>query len=126
MKKEDLPIPPKEAIFYEDELVYACLASFPMTRGHVVVVWKDHKKDLHELSDDEYAHLMKVVDKARNAMLEALHIKKVYLMYLDEVEHVHWHLVPRYHQKGLNCLIHEPEELKDYSLAIKIKENLSL
>jgi len=34
------PKPQKGAIFYEDSSSYATLASYPIARGHVVVVWK--------------------------------------------------------------------------------------
>jgi diadenosine tetraphosphate (Ap4A) HIT family hydrolase len=53
--------------------------------------------------------------------MESLGVEKVYLMYLDEVKHVHWHLVPRYEERGFNILLHSPAETKDFSLAKDIK-----
>ena len=49
-----LPKPHKNAIIYEDDKLYACLANYPITRGHTVVVWKDTVEDLHLLSRNEY------------------------------------------------------------------------
>ena len=95
----DLPKPKKEAVFYEDEKLYAVLASHPMTIGHVVVVWKKKVTDLHLLKKEDYEHLMDVVDCVRSALLKVLKIKKVYLIYMDEANHVHWHLVPLYNVK---------------------------
>lgn len=115
------PKPKKEALIYQDKKLYACLANYPITKGHVVVVWKKRVKDLHLLSKKDYEYLMNKVDEIRNAMLKALKLKKVYLMYLDEAKHVHWHLVPRYNVKGVNTLKHKPTKIKDYSLAKKIK-----
>lgn len=116
--------PKKEAVFYDDKKLYACLASYPITKGHAVVVWKKAAKDLHLLSKKDYEYLMDKVDLVRNALLKTLGLKKIYLIYSDEVNQVHWHLVPRYNQKGFNILTHKPSLLKDFSLAAKIKRNL--
>ncbi len=119
-----LPKPFKNAIIYEDNKLYACLANFPVTKGHVVVVWKKSVPDLHLLAEKDYDHLMDRVDELRNAMLKTLKIKKVYLIYMDETNQVHWHLVPRYNEKGFNMLVHKPKKLKDFSLAKNIRKNL--
>lgn len=121
-----LPQPSKEAIIFEDEKLYVVLASYPIAKGHTVVVWKEDVDDLHLLKEEEYDYLMDMVDAARNALLKALGIEKVYLIYMDEAKHVHWHLVPRYNEKGYNVFSHEPVELKDFSLAKKIGDNFIL
>ena len=118
-----LPIPPRDAYIYEDDLLYVCLATYPLTEGHTVVVWKDKKSDLHLLNGDEYKYLMLVVEKARNALLSALNLKKVYLMYMDEANQVHWHLVPRYNEKGYDVLKHHPKLITDFSLSETIKRH---
>jgi histidine triad (HIT) family protein len=120
----DLPTPPPEAILYEDDKLYACLATYPITRGHVVVVWKTHVQDLHYLGEDDYDFLMDAVNRVRDAMLKSLDIEKVYLIYMDEAKHVHWHLVPRYNEKGFDVFEHEPEETNDFSLTTQIKAAL--
>jgi diadenosine tetraphosphate (Ap4A) HIT family hydrolase len=121
---KDLPKPKKGAVFYEDNKLYATLANCPITKGHVVVVWKKKVKDLHLLSKKDYEHLMDSIDMVRDAMLKVLKIKKVYLIYLDEANHVHWHLVPRYAEKGFNVLEEKPGKLKDVSLADKLRKAL--
>ncbi len=118
---EKLPIPPKEAIIYEDEKLYICLASFPITKGHTVIVWKDKVEDLHSLSRKDYEYLMDTVDITRNILLEKLKVEKVYLMYMDEVKQVHWHLIPRYEESGTNIFSHSPVEIHDFSLAQILK-----
>jgi diadenosine tetraphosphate (Ap4A) HIT family hydrolase len=69
-----LPIPPREAIVYENDWLYVCLASYPMTKGHTVVVWKQHATDIHNLNDAEYDYLMEIVDVARDALLATYHV----------------------------------------------------
>ncbi len=120
---KDLPTPPAEAIIFEDDKLYVCLASFPLTRGHSVVVWKKKVKDLNLLEREDYEHLMDIVELARKAIMKTLLLEKVYLLYLDETKHVHWHLVPRYKEQGITVLNHNAEELEDFHLAGKIKKN---
>jgi len=116
--------PKKEEIIFENKKVYVCLARFPITKGHIVVAWKKPVSDLHILSRKDFEYLMDKIDEVRNAMLKTLKIKKVYLIYMDEIKHVHWHLVPRYNEKGFDVFEHKPKKLKDFSLVDKIKRNL--
>ncbi len=121
-----LPIPIPEAIIYEDKLLYVCLANFPIVQGHTVVVWKRSVPDLHLLNRKDYEHLMEVVDAVRTALLKVLKLQKVYLVYMDEAKHVHWHLVPRFNEEGYNVFRHKPKKLTDFSLAAKIKKYLQI
>lgn len=114
---QKLPTPPKESIIYEDKNLYVCLALFPITIGHTIIVWKEDTEDLHSLPRKDYEYLMDLVDITRNILLDSLHIEKVYLMYMDEVKQVHWHLIPRYEEKGINVLLHTPVETKEFPLA---------
>lgn len=122
--RTNLPLPHQEAILFEDEKLYACLANYPLSEGHSVIVWKGDIKDLHLLHRSDYLHLMEHVEILRNALMKTLDVEKVYLIYMDESNQVHWHLVPRYNEKGYNLLTHEPEILTDFSLTEKIKSNL--
>ena len=121
-----LPKPYENAIIYEDKKLYACLANEPIVDGHTVVVWKDKVADLHLLSRKNYDYLMERVNEVRNAMLKALKVKKVYLVYMDEAKQVHWHLVPRYSKKGFENLSQKSGKIKDFSLDDKIRKYLSI
>lgn len=120
----NLPKPSKKSLIYDDQNLYVCLAKFPITNGHTVVVWKKEFSDLKLLPDRDYDYLMDTVFTARNALLKTLKVKKVYLLYMDESNHVHWHLIPRYKEKGFDVFQQKPAILKDFSLAQKIKKNL--
>lgn len=124
--KNSLPKPIKNSIIYEDDKLYCCLASFPITKGHTVVVWKKSVPDLNKLHRKDYDWLMDKVDEIRNALIKTFKTKKVYLIYMDETNQVHWHLVPRYNEKGFNMLTHKPRKLKNTDIAKKIKKNLIL
>jgi diadenosine tetraphosphate (Ap4A) HIT family hydrolase len=118
------PKPFKNAIIYKDEKLYACLANSPIVRGHVVVVWNKAVKDLQMLSRKDYEYLMDRVSDVRKAMMKTLKVKKVYLLYMDEINHVHWHLVPRYNKMGIENLTSKPGKLKDFTLDDQIRKNL--
>jgi diadenosine tetraphosphate (Ap4A) HIT family hydrolase len=124
--KTNLPKPHKQAVIYEDQNLYACLANYPITKGHAVIVWKKSVSDLHLLSKKDYEYLMDKVDEIRNALLKTLKVKKVYLIYMDEANQVHWHLIPRYNEKGFDVLKHKPGKLTNFSLADRIKNNLAV
>ena len=118
------PKPLQKSIIYNDQHLYVCLAKDSIANGHIVIVWKKEVPDLNLLPDRDYDYLMDTVFATRNALLKTLKIKKVYLVYMDEANHVHWHLVPRYKEQGFDLFQHNPKVLKDFSLAKKIKKNL--
>ena len=123
--KDLLPKPYKNAIIYSDNKLYACLANNPIVNGHVVVVWKKDIKDLNQLNRKDYDYLMDKVGDIRRAMMKTLKVKKVYLLYMDEVSHVHWHLIPRYTKFGIENLVGKPGKIKDFTLDDQIRKNLN-
>ncbi len=120
----NFPKPPKQSLIYQDQNLYVCLAKFPVTKGHTIVALKRNISDLKLLPDRDYDYLMDTVFSARNALLKTLKVKKVYLVYMDEANHVHWHLIPRYKENGFDVFSHKLKPAKDFSLAKKIKKNL--
>jgi len=118
----NLPIPPTESIIYQDEKLYICRALYPITNGHTVVVWKNSVNDLHLLPREDYEYLMDIVDATRNSLLEYYKTEKAYLIYMDEVNQVHWHIVPRYNEKGFNVFNHEPKLTEDYIASGDLKD----
>jgi len=117
-----LPTPPKESIFYEDHKLYVCLAMEPLAPGHSVVVWKKKARDLSKLTPEEYEYLMDAVDITRDTLKEYYEVLKVYLLYMDESMQVHWHLVPRYNEKGFNVLCHKPSKKEHFPETDKLKK----
>lgn len=121
---DQLPKPSSKSLIYQDQNLYVCLAKFPVTTGHTIVALKKRIADLRLLPDRDYDYLMDTVFAVRNALLKTLKVKKVYLVYMDEANYVHWHLIPRYKEKGFDVFRRGPEALNDFSLVEKIKKNL--
>lgn len=116
------PKPDPKSIIYQDSKLYVCLASHPFAKDHTLVVWKKNVPDLHTLSCKDYEHLMEIVDATRDMLLEAFKVKKVYLFYMDEAKHVHWHLIPRYKAKGFSIVVGHKIPNSDFSKTQTLKK----
>jgi len=80
---------------YEDEHSYALLDIHPLRAGHTLVISKREVTQFHELSEDEFANLMRTVHKVGRQIDKVLAPKRVVEMaHSYGVEHVHIHLVP--------------------------------
>lgn len=119
------PKPNRQTLLFQDRRLYVCLASQPFADGHVIVVWKKNVADLHALSCREYAHLMHVVDAVRDAMLKFFKTKKVYLIYMDEFQHVHWHLLPRFAARGFKIVLHQRPRQPNLANAAELRRQIA-
>ena len=112
MKKEDCifckiangEIPART--IYEDELFRVILDLSPATRGHALILPKDHFQDLYDLGSKEAAALMLVAQKVATNMKEVLGIDGLNLVQNNgeiagqTMFHFHLHLIPRYEDDG--------------------------
>jgi histidine triad (HIT) family protein len=77
----------------------AFIDAFPLTKGHSLVIPKNHYAKVQDIATDDYADLFETVrkviskvDKISNATLLAVHNGKESG---QEIPHVHVHLIPR-------------------------------
>ena len=91
---------------YEDELFRVILDLGPATRGHALILPKDHASDLYELPEETAAGAMKVAKQIALKMKEKLHCDGLNLVQNNgeaagqTVKHFHLHLIPRYEGDG--------------------------
>ncbi len=65
--------------------------------GRCVVAYKDHNKELYDLTDEELLAFMKDVNAVAKAMKAVFNPEKInYGAYSDKLKHLHFHLVPKY------------------------------
>jgi diadenosine tetraphosphate (Ap4A) HIT family hydrolase len=65
--------------------------------GRCVVAYKEHNIELYELSNDDLLAFMKDVNKVATAIKKLFGAKKInYGAYSDKLEHLHFHIVPKY------------------------------
>ncbi|MCM1190129.1 MAG: HIT domain-containing protein [bacterium] len=114
MKKQDCifckiangEIPAKT--LYEDETFRVILDLGPATRGHALILPKDHAADLFELPEETAAAAIKLAKKMAERMKNRLHCDGLNLIQNNgeaagqTVSHFHLHLIPRYKDDGQN------------------------
>ena len=91
---------------YEDELVKVFLDINPITEGHMLIIPKNHYKDINEIPEELVLHIHKVAKKMFKTLKNKLNIDGLSLTqnneYGQEVKHYHLHLIPRYKNDNIN------------------------
>ncbi len=92
---------------YEDEHVLAFLDVGPLSEGHTLVIPKERKAHLHELSDDQAAAIGRVLPRIARAVMSATGATDYNVLQNNgalahqAVFHVHFHIIPRIGERGL-------------------------
>lgn len=116
MKKEDCifckiangEIPSKT--LYEDEVFRVILDLGPATKGHALILPKEHADNLFELSEETAAKVLIVAKKIAAKMQKNLNCDGLNLVQNNgevagqTVKHFHMHLIPRYENDGQKIL----------------------
>jgi histidine triad (HIT) family protein len=93
---------------YEDEHVLAFLDVGPLSRGHTLLIPKERVAQLHELSEGAAAAIGRVLPRLCRAVLRATGAEAYNLLQNNgaaahqAVLHVHFHIIPRYPDAGLD------------------------
>jgi histidine triad (HIT) family protein len=95
------------SIVYEDEATVAFLDTHPITRGHTLVIPREHCANLFELSTSACDVVMRTAVKVASALREELKPDGLNLLQSNgraagqTIFHFHFHLVPRWRNDGL-------------------------
>ncbi len=84
---------------YKDPRCIVTLDPAQLSRGHALAILRKHRKDVLDpaLTRQEHHALVDAVQKIGRSMKEHLSCDRVYVATLcDGVEHLHYHLIPRY------------------------------
>jgi histidine triad (HIT) family protein len=106
----------------EDEHTAAFMDINPWTRGHAVVIPKDHSRDLYEIPDEDLERTMIAAKLLARTMKERLGCDGVNLLNSAEpaawqtIFHFHVHVIPRYDDDPLE-LPTRPQRASDEELA---------
>ena len=91
---------------YEDDKFRVTLDLGPATKGHALILPKDHYKNLYELPEDYAADAIKLAKKMMTQMTEKLGCEGFNLVQNNgelagqTVFHFHMHMIPRYQNDG--------------------------
>jgi histidine triad (HIT) family protein len=92
---------------YEDDHVFAFLDIGPLSPGHTLVIPKERKAHLHQLSDEAAAALGRALPRICRAVLAASGATDYNVLQNNGVPahqvvmHVHFHVIPKIGQQGL-------------------------
>jgi len=87
---------------YEDDQILAFLDIQPLTRGHTLVIPKEHATSMDKLSSDSAAALGKALPIVSSAVLKSTESIAYNLVQNNgpeagmSIAHVHVHIIPRY------------------------------
>ncbi len=93
---------------YEDEHVLAFLDVSPIARGHALVIPKEAAVTLDQLSDDSAAAIGRVLPRIARAVLAATGARSFNVLQNNGADahqgvfHVHFHIIPRQGDVGLD------------------------
>lgn len=115
---------------YEDEHVLAFLDIGPLSRGHTLVIPKERKAHVHELSDESAAAIGRVLPRLCRAVKKATGASAYNVLQNNGapagqvVMHVHFHIIPRLGDTGLAMLWNPGELTGSDELAEQIRSAL--
>lgn len=95
---------------YEDEHVLAFLDIGPLSEGHTLVIPKERKAQLHQLSDEASAAIGRVLPRICRAVMRATGCSDYNVLQNNGVAahqvvmHVHFHVIPKLGSEGLGVL----------------------
>lgn len=113
---------------YEDEDFRVILDISPASKGHALILPKEHAKDITELSNEKAKRIMEVVKKIGKAQIEALGATGFNTLINtgessgQTVFHCHIHVIPRFDDDekilAWNTLSYDDGELDSYAASI--------
>lgn len=120
--KKEIP----SSILYEDEKCLAILDLSQVTKGHTLIIPKQHFNDFLEADDETVAHCMKVAKLVGNQLVKKLDAKGLNLLSNvhevagQSVMHMHLHLIPRYSEEDACCIHFEESESQDLNALVEL------
>jgi diadenosine tetraphosphate (Ap4A) HIT family hydrolase len=93
---------PPERIVAGDDLAFAVRDAYPISPGHTLIIARRHVASFFEVTDNERAVMLLLLDQAKEALDAEFH-PSGYNIGINEgadagqtVAHLHIHLIPRY------------------------------
>lgn len=93
-------------VIYEDDMFTVILDASPATRGHALILPKDHAANIYELPDEAASGIFVLAKKLAAKMTEILKCDGFNIVQNNgevagqTVFHFHMHLIPRYKNDG--------------------------
>ncbi|MEA2056566.1 MAG: HIT family protein [Patescibacteria group bacterium] len=104
---------------YEDKHCLAFLDIYPAAKGHTLIIPKKHQQDIRDADPADLERLILLSKKLAKSYQQSLgavgfNLKSNHgTQAQQEVPHLHFHLVPRYKDDGLNFVFPRHEANKE-------------
>lgn len=115
-------------MIYEDEHTFVFLDHNPATEqgGHTLVLPKNHYELLTDIPDDELAKVVTTIKKVSKALLgfaDGVNVLQNNKKAAGQwVKHVHFHIIPRFKDDGIQIEVWKPHKYKDGQIEEMIKK----
>lgn len=92
----------------DEEKVFAFMDINPASRGHMLVVPKNHAENIFEISEADLSAVMGAVKRCAGAVKKALGAEGITVLQLNGtasdqlVPHLHVHIMPRWENDGMS------------------------
>jgi len=116
------------SIIYEDEKTLGFLDHLPVSRGHTLVILKEHHESLVDIPPQGLKDLIRITQKLSRAAVKAMKADGFNLIMNNgrsagqEVFHAHFHVIPRFLGDGLRIGLprnrYREEEVKEIQTAL--------
>ncbi len=117
---------------YEDDKILSFLDIMPASKGHALVIPKNHYRTLIDMPHEEIKEVMDIVQKVAAATMVSLPGVEGFNVLQSNnkvagqvIPHVHFHIIPRHEKDKLNFAWEqgksEMAELKKYAELVKEK-----
>lgn len=93
---------------YEDDSLKVIFDAGPASKGHVLILPKEHFDNVYSLDDDTAAHVFQTAVKVAGALKDGLNLEGLNIVQNNgeiagqTVFHFHMHLIPRYKGDTVN------------------------
>jgi histidine triad (HIT) family protein len=115
---------------YEDDLVYAFMDAGQVNPGHVLVVTKKPYETLMDADEESAAAMMRAATRIAKAVQAAFQPDGITILQANKpaggqtVPHLHLHVLPRYHNDGVDLTWPRVEpgldKLREYADRIRL------
>ena len=109
---------------YGDSEFLAFMNIYPASKGHVLIIPKDHIAWMQDANDATVSKIFIIAKNLMSKIKVALSCDYVQLSVLgQEIQHFHVHLIPRYHKDSMPTWTpvsyDSPEEMQSYAQKIQ-------
>jgi len=98
-------------VVYEDDVVLALVSKEAIAQGHTLLIPKTHSENIFDVDDKTFEHLSRVLKELSRKLVQENKATGINILNANgkdaqqSVMHLHFHLVPRYFNDGLDLWI---------------------